>query len=143
MKRMILGVGCLLLMCSGCANKETGEEAAVSHTEDAATKVEVSKEDIEVSFLAVGDNLIHGAVFVDPYHNTGDGWNYDSVYDPIKPYLKGVDVKNINQETPLGGRELGLSHYPQFNGPKEIGTAVVNAGFNWISQASNHAIDAG
>lgn len=143
MKRMILGVGCFLLLCSGCTNKKTKEEAPVSHTEDAATKVEVSKEDIEVSFLAVGDNLIHGAVFVDPYHNTGDGWNYDSVYDPIKPYLKGVDVKNINQETPLGGRELGLSHYPQFNGPKEIGTAVVNAGFNWISQASNHAIDAG
>lgn len=69
--------------------------------------------------------------------------DFHSVYEPIKPYLEGIDVKNINQETVLGGTELGLSHYPQFNGPQEIGMAVVDTGFNWISQASNHAMDAG
>lgn len=137
-----MGICFLFTILAACTSQKPEENLPVNQEEATSTKLE-SKEDIKVSFLAVGDNLIHGAVYVDPYHNTGDGWNYDSFYDPIKPYLEGVDVKNINQETPLGGRELGLAHYPQFNGPKEIGTAVVAAGFNWISQASNHAIDAG
>lgn len=100
-------------------------------------------EDSRVSFLAVGDNLIHNAVYDDPYQYQDGVWNYEGMYEHIKPYLDGIDVKNINQETPLGGRELGLSNYPQFNGPTEIGDAIVKTGFNWISQASNHAIDAG
>lgn len=126
-------------MLIGCTAEKPQEEE-----KPAQDPVQEVKEDVKVSFLAVGDNLIHGAVFNDPYHKMADGtWNYDSFYEHITPYLEGVDVKNINQETPLGGRELGLSHYPMFNGPQEIGTAVANAGFNWISQASNHAIDAG
>lgn len=88
--------------------------------------------------------MIHGAVFNDPYHQNSDGsWNYDNIYDPLKDIIQGVDIANINQETVLGGRELGLSHYPMFNSPQEIGTAVVNAGFDWISQATNHSLDAG
>ena len=134
MKKICCIFACFML--AGCAT-EKPKEAPVDPVQEV-------KEDIRVSFLAVGDNLIHGAVFSDPYQKMNDGtWNYDAFYEHVKPYLEGVDVKNINQETPLGGRELGLKHYPMFNGPQEIGTAVVNAGFNWISQASNHSMDAG
>ncbi len=121
----------------GCQKQETTQES-----EPTPNEPEV-QEDIRVSFLAVGDNLIHGAIFSDPYHVGENGMDFRSVYDPIRPYLEDVDVKNINQETVLGGSELGLSHYPQFNGPQEIGEAIVDAGFNWISQASNHAMDWG
>lgn len=128
---------CLILI-AGCQNKEKTKEEESKEKEQ-----EEVKEDIRVSFLAVGDNLIHGAIFSDPYHVSEQGMDFHSMYDPIQPYMEGVDVKNINQETVLGGTELGLSHYPQFNGPQEIGVAVVDAGFNWISQASNHAMDWG
>lgn len=129
----------LLSTVSGCQNKQA-EKPKIDKPEISEPKPE---KDIRVSFLAVGDNLIHGAIFHDPYHKNADGYDFRSVYDPIKPYLKDIDIKNINQETVLGGVELGLSHYPQFNGPQEIGDAVVDCGFNWISQASNHAMDAG
>lgn len=135
MKRILLCV-CLLIF-GGCTTQENKN----SISEDASVKEKV--EDTTVSFLAVGDNLIHNAVYDDPYQYHDGRYDYQGMYEHIKPYLEGVDVKNINQETPLGGRALGLSNYPQFNGPTEIGDAIVQVGFNWISQASNHAIDAG
>lgn len=136
---LFLGFLCIAAMLiGGCQKQETAKDEKSSDKQEAEVP-----EDIRVSFLAVGDNLIHGAIFADPYHVKGQEMDFHSVYEPIKPYLEGIDVKNINQETVLGGTELGLSHYPQFNGPQEIGMAVVDTGFNWISQASNHAMDAG
>lgn len=138
MKKIAMLLIACLLMFTGCSSTEKEKEVAQD-----PPKQEEPKE-IRVSFLAVGDNLIHNTVYWDPNCQMSDGsWNYEAMYEPIKPYLEGVDVKNINQETPLGGRELGLSNYPMFNGPAEIGTAVVQTGFNWVSQASNHALDAG
>lgn len=134
-KRHILLLGLCVLWTFGCQKEEAGK-TSIQEPEEIK-----QPEDIRVSFVAVGDNLIHGAVYYDPMHRFSK--DYRSVYDPIKPYLQGIDVKNVNQETVLGGSELGLSHYPRFNGPQEIGEALVDAGFNWISQASNHAMDAG
>lgn len=130
---------CFLLV--GCTS--TSDDSETTSTDVGQSEPLESIEDVRVSFLAVGDNLIHNTVYLDPYKKQGDTWNYDAIYEPLKPYLEGVDVKQVNQETPLGGRALGLSNYPMFNGPQEIGDALVHAGFNWITQASNHAIDAG
>ena len=90
-----------------------------------------------VSFNAVGDNLIHGAIYVDPVSNN----DYRRVYDLVKPYVEKADVSFINQETVLGGVELGLQSYPMFNSPQEIGDAVVDAGFDWVNHATNHTLD--
>ena len=49
----------------------------------------------------------------------------------------------MNQEVILGGRELGLSGYPSFNGAYEVGDSLVNAGFDVILHATNHALDKG
>lgn len=130
-----------MLVFAGCDKQEA--ETTMTPPKEEDTKLETPQEDIRVSFLAVGDNLIHNTVYWDPACQKGDTWDYSGMYTQMLPYLEGKDVKNINQETPLGGRDLGLSNYPQFNGPTEIGDAVVKTGFNWISQASNHAIDAG
>ena len=73
----------------------------------------------------VGDNLIHGAIYYDS-EVRHQGYEFDELYEEIKPYVQAADVAYINQETILGGTELGLSHYPMFNSPQEIGTALVN-----------------
>ena len=41
----------------------------------------------------------------------------------------------------LGGTELGLSNYPRFNSPYEVGDAFIDAGFNVVSLATNHTMD--
>ena len=52
-------------------------------------------------------------------------------------------MKYYNQETILGGAELGYSSYPQFNSPNEVGDAFLDAGFNLVSLATNHTMDKG
>lgn len=37
------------------------------------------------------------------------------------PYLDRYDLLTANQETMIGGESHGLSTYPQFNSPKEVG----------------------
>lgn len=103
----------------------------------------VVKEKIRTSFLAVGDNLIHSAIYDDPnfYHN--NVYDYRSIYSEIKPDILKADISYINQETILGGREIGLSHYPAFNSPHEIGDAIIDAGFDWVNHATNHTLDRG
>lgn len=133
------GLFCLCFLLIGCAN----EPVIPEETQPFVEEEEPVEEDKRVQFAAVGDNLIHGAVFGDPYHVNGEYRDYTSMYDEVKYLIEDCDIANINQETILGGTKLGLSHYPMFNSPQEIGDAIVKAGFNWISQASNHSFDRG
>ena len=59
----------------------------------------------------------------------------------LYPLQKGKIL--YNQETILGGSELGLSTYPCFNSPYEVGDAFVETGFNLVSLANNHTLDRG
>jgi poly-gamma-glutamate capsule biosynthesis protein CapA/YwtB (metallophosphatase superfamily) len=53
------------------------------------------------------------------------------------------DVSYINLETICAGEELGLSGYPTFNGPTQVLDSLHQAGYNWLSAASNHTMDKG
>ena len=59
----------------------------------------------------------------------------------IKPIVSTYDLAFYNQETILGGVELGLSNYPRFNSPYEVGDAMIDAGFNLVNLATNHTLD--
>lgn len=101
-----------------------------------ATKIEP----ITLSFSAVGDNLIHGAIYHDARTGT-NSYDFTPYYTQIKPYIQVVDVAFINQETTIGGKAMGLSHYPQFNSPEEVVDAIVDTGFDLVNTASNHSLD--
>lgn len=123
-------VVCVVFMaaCTSNGPKEKVEkEVVVTPPED---------EIVEVSFSAVGDNLIHGAI----YSYTS---NYDDVYQFTNYLTQDVDISYLNQETICAGSELELSSYPTFNGPYEVLDGVHSAGFNWISGSSNHSFDRG
>ncbi|ERJ13861.1 CapA family protein [Haloplasma contractile] len=94
-----------------------------------------------VSLVAVGDNLIHNTIYNTAFKD--DRYDFNPIYEDINPYVSSFDLAFINQETMIGGTELGLSSYPRFNSPVEVGEAVVNAGFNLISLANNHTLDGG
>lgn len=99
-------------------------------------------EEYEFQIMALGDNLLHMGIV-----NTGrqeDGsYNFDFLFKGMEEYLDLAEMKVINQETILGGNELGFSGYPQFNSPTEVGDAIVKAGFNVVLQATNHSADKG
>ena len=95
---------------------------------------------VTIDLVMIGDILQHTGVYRSGQQPDGS-YNFDHVFSHIGPTLEGVDVKVLNQETPLGGAELGFTGYPSFNGPQEMGDAEVTAGFNVILKATNHAMD--
>lgn len=95
-----------------------------------------------VTLMAVGDNLMHMGVVYTGRQSDGS-LNYDFLFDDISEFLDTADIKIINQETIMGGNNLGFAGFPKFNSPEEVSDAIADAGFNVVLQASNHTADQG
>lgn len=96
----------------------------------------------EIDLVMVGDNLIHSSVYREANINAnGEGYDFKPMVTYIKDIVKDYDLAYYNQETILGGSELGVSSYPQFLSPYETGDAMIDAGFNLVSLATNHTMD--
>lgn len=132
MKKIGVLLCCLCLVA--CSATLTKEEPVV--------KEQKKDEFVDISFAAVGDNLLHGAVYY-WQQQAGQGYNFNSIYETTNYITQNVDVAYINQETPVGGEALGFASYPSFNGPSEFLDAIASAGFDWINFATNHSMDAG
>ncbi len=96
----------------------------------------------ELSLVMVGDCLIHRFVYTDALNSDGT-YFFDKMFTEVKDLIQGHDLAFYNQESIIGGKELGLSAYPRFNSPEEIGDAMTNLGFNLVSLANNHTMDKG
>lgn len=94
-----------------------------------------------VSLVSVGDVLIHNSVYEDA--ETADGYNFRPMFEPIRSYIEQADIAIANAETVIGGSELGLSSYPTFNSPFELGDDLKATGFDVVSMANNHTLDRG
>ncbi len=99
-------------------------------------------EEKEASLVMIGDALIHSTVYQDAYQSDGS-YDFKPMLSHIKPMVANYDLRYYNQETILGGSELGYSNYPRFNSPQEVGDAFLDAGFNLVSLATNHTMDKG
>ena len=98
-------------------------------------------EESEISLIMVGDSLIHEPIYLDA--KTSTGYDFSYIYENVKSVFETSELKFYNQESILGGKELGLSTYPQFNSPYESGDPYVAMGFNLVSLANNHTLDRG
>ena len=96
----------------------------------------------EVSFVAVGDNLIHQEL-IDSGVQPDGVRDYRAFYKNTKMYIQSADIASINQETILGGDVAPLSGFPKFNSPQEIADAVSDTGFDIMTLATNHCMDVG
>ncbi|MBR3825722.1 MAG: CapA family protein [Lachnospiraceae bacterium] len=96
----------------------------------------------DINLMMVGDNLMHMGIVTTGKQADGS-YNYDFLFEGIEEFLAEAEVKMINQETILGGNQLGFSGYPHFNSPTEVGDAIVDAGFNVVLHSSNHTADKG
>lgn len=90
----------------------------------------------------IGDCLIHRFVYSDA--SNGDGtYSFSKMFTEVESLIKNHDLAFYNQESVIGGKALGLSAYPRFNSPEEIGDDMVKLGFNLVSLANNHTMDKG
>lgn len=137
----------------GNVDNVSGTEALVDNTEYDVNEVSMQEEETagaeeapyegpEVTLVMVGDILFHTPVAESGVQEDGS-YNYDAVFANVKDEIEAADLAIVNQEVIIGGKELGISGYPSFNAPYELGDALVNAGFDVVLHATNHTLDQG
>lgn len=95
-----------------------------------------------VTFTAVGDNLIHDAIYEQAAARTSSGYDFEYAYQNISDKIEAKDVAILNQETIIS-TDHNVSSYPQFNSPTELGEEMLDIGFDVFNIATNHSIDCG
>ena len=117
----------LSLLLIGCQTQETK-----------TTPKESSKEVVQCHFI--GDLL-----YEQPYYDWIEDDSQDKgYYDLVKTYFQKDDLTIANLETPIGGKELGISGVGySFNASYEIGEQVASLDLEVVSTANNHANDRG
>lgn len=138
----IIGI-CVLIFNNNILKKSLKGNNA-NNNNVAVTATEPEEVTTTMSMVMVGDNLIHSSIYKDAQrHAGGTGYDFKPIIEYIKEKVQGYDVAYYNQETILGGTQLGVSDYPTFNSPQEAGDAMIDAGFNLVSLATNHTMDRG
>ena len=107
---------------------------------DEKDKLIPKEKDYSLKLFMVGDALIHSGVYMDAEKPDGT-YDFKPMLANLKPIISKYDLVYYNQETILGGKELGYSSYPMFNSPDEVGDAFIDAGFDLVSLATNHTMD--
>ena len=144
---IVLIFGLILFSCSKRDNDEKDsqtniEQNEVENQEQIENKEPEVYQEPEVSLIMVGDILLHDNVQESGKLSDGT-YNYDHMFKHVKEDVQAADIAIANQEVILGGAEIGLYGYPNFNGPYEVGDALADAGFNVILHATNHTLDRG
>ena len=144
LKNKIIIAIILLTTLTGCNVNKINK--GIDIPEETITIEQPKIEDYKVSLFAIGDTLIHDAVYYDAQTNQigDDGYpiyDFKPMFTEIAPLAQQHDLAFYNQETIIGGKKLGLSNYPRFNSPDEIGLNMIEMGFNIVNLATNHVLD--
>lgn len=134
-----------LVLLFGCQEPPEVKEASVSPSASLVNQQAKTRLDHlwvrEVTIGAIGDLLIHSRVYNDA--KTATGYDFLPMVAPVTPYFESLDLMTANQETMIGGVEHGLSTYPAFNSPQQVGDMVKALGADVVTLANNHTLDRG
>lgn len=137
-------------------SEQAGQSEQTSQLNEIEDQVQLQEEEIlknvdesevegksNITIRMVGDVLLHTPV-EDAACSDEDGtYDFSYIFQNTRDLIEEADVAMVNQEVIIGGEELGISGYPAFNAPTAVGDALVDAGFDVILHATNHALDKG
>ncbi|MDH5610367.1 MAG: CapA family protein, partial [Cyclobacteriaceae bacterium] len=92
-----------------------------------------------VSLLFIGDVMGHGSQINAAYDSTTGTYDYEPVFEKIKPVIAAADFAIANLEVTLGGTPY--KGYPTFSSPDELALACKNSGIDALVTANNHSCD--
>ncbi len=126
------------------ASLKLDEAGAGLHSEKQVTlqKKQTPTQKSIATFAAIGDILLHKRVYSTAVDKEGN-YDFSEAFQRIIPMLEAPDLTMANSESIIGGAELGLSTYPAFNSPHEVGDIMKESGIDVVSMANNHALDKG
>ena len=141
-------------------DKSAGQEAkdAEAKQKEEQTKEEKSEEQktvpeaikgqpASIDVMMIGDMLMHDEI-VDSGAQGDGSYNFDFLFDHIKEYIDGADLRILNQETVMGNPSRGYhltmgAAGPIMNTPTALADSEAKYGFNTILKATNHTLDLG
>jgi len=152
----LLCTGALLLLAACSQSRTVTQETVPEHVTTVITSTPIPTDTPvptstptptptpkpSVTLTMVGDILLHDRIHTYSVQEDGS-YNYDAIFANLQEEISAADLALVNQEVVIGGAELGVSGYPSFNAPYEVGDAVVKAGFDVSLHATNHALDKG
>ena len=124
---LILILGIVLIV-----NKINKKDKEVNNKEIIASKEEKYK----LSLIMAGDMLVHDKIYNEARKNANNnGYDFKPMLTYIKDIVKDYDLAYYNEEVVLGGSSIGLSSYPAFNSPYEVGLDMIRNSkciYSWI-----------
>ncbi|WP_320163012.1 CapA family protein [uncultured Trichococcus sp.] len=142
MRRKMVVTSMAVLGLWGCADEPdtVSEVVSVDASSEQNDAVSENKEEKVISFIGVGDNLIHDSIFRDA--ELADGtYDFKFIYENVAEDIEEADIAFLNQETISAGDDYPYSGYPAFNTPPEIAQDMNDLGFDLVNGATNHALD--
>ena len=92
-----------------------------------------------LSLIFIGDIMGHGGQIEAAYNAETKSYNYDVVFEKIKPVLDRADITIANLEVTLAGPPY--SGYPQFSSPDALVKSCKRNGIDVLVTANNHSCD--
>lgn len=99
-----------------------------------------------MTIVASGDLLVHDPVRLRAAEDgraSGRAYDFRPMFEPVRDEISAADLALCHLEVPLDDDNAELSTYPLFYAPRQLADALVHAGYDACSVASNHALDQG
>lgn len=117
----------------------TGTESAWDWLSWGLERIALEPETVTVA--ALGELLVHRQIY--DYYLGRESGGFGGMFSELEAVLSAYDVTALHLETPLVDEPADYGTYPVFGTPLEVGEALIDAGFDLVSCASNHALDQG
>src|SRR5690625_2789064 len=102
----------------------------------------MEKNSRKVTIGATGDILLHDRVYNKAKLDDGS-YDFTDMLAEAEKLLKKEHLIIANQESIIGGVDLGISSFPHFNSPIEIGYKLKELNVDIANMANNHVMDKG
>jgi len=141
----------LACITTGCTSTTSSTTPSVMEVSITPTTAATTSNLTSITFAFTGDVLSHTPLInqakrtaiANSTAETQLDYDFRPMFLDIKPLISGVDIAVCHLETPIAPEGQKLSTFPLFGVPKEITTAIADAGFDRCSTASNHTYDRG
>lgn len=96
-----------------------------------------------VTLGATGDVLLHKRLYNRAVKANGRGYDFSDMLSEARALFKKDHLIITNQESIIAGADFGLSDFPRFNSPVEIGYELKDMNVDIVNIANNHMFDHG
>lgn len=145
---LVLSIVTLLILCGIITQVDKAFVSAEHKTASVSGQEEKEQEEVletstsSVRILAAGNNILDDSILACGQANEA-AWNYDQLYSLVREQINQADLSIVTQESVFTADHNLTSGSTVYSTPVEVASALVNAGFDIIASATEHADDFG